>query len=70
MLFVEYLSKQFSAAEFLEYVKLENVLNALLNCWVSIYAGQPDVLFMVNRSVFTSNEGKHFSDKNVVALKL
>eukprot|EP00171_Calliarthron_tuberculosum_P005246 IDg5246t1 len=63
------LGTHFSAAEFLEQVNVEHVWNALLKCWVLIYAGQPDVFFMDHGSVFTSNEWKRLADENGVVLK-
>lgn len=54
----------FSAAEILDSLNTDEVWNALLRCWVVIYAGMKDVLFMDNGSVFTENEWKNLRDEN------
>eukprot|EP00171_Calliarthron_tuberculosum_P014049 IDg14049t1 len=59
----------FGEAEILQSPDVENFWDALLKCWVLIYAGQPDVFFMDQGSVSTSAKWKELSNQNGVALK-
>ncbi len=59
----------FGAAQFIQTVDTQSVWNALLECWVLVYACQPDIFFMDHGSAFTSNEWKTSAEGNRVPLK-
>eukprot|EP00171_Calliarthron_tuberculosum_P008498 IDg8498t1 len=59
----------YGAAQFLEKVDTDSVWNALLKCWVLVYAGMPDIFFCDQGSVFTSKKWEKLSEENGVMLK-
>ncbi len=59
----------FGAAKFLSSESVESIWNALRQCWVLVYAGQPDVYFADQGSVFTADEWEKLAEENGVVLK-
>ncbi len=59
----------FGAAQFLDSEDVQSVWQALLKCWVLVYAGQPDVFSWTKGSVFTSKNWKQLADENGLILK-
>ncbi len=59
----------FGAAQVLDNVHTASVWDAFMSCWTLIYAGQPDIMFCDQGSVFTSDLWKSNTEENGVILK-
>lgn len=59
----------FGAAKILQSEDVNSVWNALLDCWVLVYAGMPDMFFVDQGSVFTGKDFNQLCSEHGVVLK-